>query len=206
MVFGSVFSLSSWSLYQEFKSKLYMTYSENKLKGKKIAILATDGFEEVELTEPKKILESEGAGCHIVSDNAKITSWHERQWNEEFEADIRIEQASAEDYDALILPGGVISPDRLRRNKKAVDLVRDFNSLGKLIAAICHGPQMLIEADIVKDKALTSFHSIKTDLKNAGANWADADAVVDKNLVTSRHPDDLRSFCLRIIEGLSADG
>jgi protease I len=181
-----------------------MTYSENKLKGKKIAILATDGFEEVELTEPKKILESDGADCPIVSDKAKITSWHERQWNEAFDTDIRIEEANAEDYDALILPGGVINPDRLRRNKKAVALVQDFNNLGKLIAAICHGPQMMIEADIVKGKALTSFHSIKTDLKNAGANWTDADAVVDKNLVTSRHPDDLRSFNLRIIEFLSA--
>lgn len=183
-----------------------MTYSENKLKGKRIAMLATSGFEEVELTGPKKILESEGAECLIVSDKAEIISWHNRQWNESFGTDIRIEDADVAGLDALILPGGVINPDRLRRNRRAVDLVRSFDEAGKLIAAICHGPQLMIEAGIVNGRTLTSFHSIKTDLKNAGATWTDADAVVDANFVTSRHPDDLRAFNINIIEQLASAG
>lgn len=178
--------------------------ADNKiLKNKKVAMLATIGFEEDELTSPKKALESAGATVHIVSDKDKLKSWVHTHWGDEFHADEKVENVKVEDYDALILPGGVINPDKLRRNKTAVQFVKDFMDSGKTVASICHGPQMLIEAGVVKGRNLTSYHSINTDLKNAGANWSDEEVVTDGNLITSRSPKDLDAFNKKIIEYLS---
>ena len=171
-----------------------------KLKKKKVAILVTNGFEEVELTEPKKMLESEGIRLKIVSNEPKIKSWYHGKWNKDFEVDELLDNAKAEDFDALLLPGGVINPDKLRRNDKAVAFVKHFAEKNKPIAAICHGPQMLIEADAVKERTLTSFFSIRKDLENAGATWINADAVIDENLVTSRQPADIHAFCKRFMQ------
>ena len=172
--------------------------NEHFLKNRKIAILATDGFEEIELKAPLDELRAEGAEVHIVSEKSHIRSWHNRDWHDDFKVDVLLGEADPGDYDMLILPGGVINPDRLRRNSDAVDFIRDFNRSGKLIAAICHGPQMLIEADIVRGRTLTSFHSIKKDLMNAGAKWVDQAVVVDGNLITSRNPGDIPSFMKKV--------
>ncbi len=171
---------------------------EKTLEGKKVAILATDGFEEVELKSPMEELRAAGADVQIVSEKPRIRSWHNRDWHEDFKVDVLLEDADPESYDMLLIPGGVINPDRLRRNKEAVDFIRNFNKTGKLIASICHGPQMLIEADLVRGKKLTSFHSIKKDLINAGADWEDSAVVIDGNLITSRHPGDIPSFMKKI--------
>ncbi len=176
---------------------------KNSLKNKNVAILATVGFEEDELTSPKKALESEGATVHIVSDKDKLKSWVHTHWGDEFDVDKKVENVKVDDYDVLILPGGVINPDKLRRNKTAVQFVKDFMDSGKTVASICHGPQMLIEAGVVKGRNLTSYHSINTDLKNAGANWSDEEVITDGNLITSRSPKDLDSFNKKIIEYLS---
>jgi protease I len=178
--------------------------NKKKLKDKKVAILATVGFEEDELTSPKKELEDKGATVHIVSDKDKLKSWVHTHWGDEFNVDVSIKDAKVHDYDALILPGGVINPDKLRRNESAVKFVKDFMESGKPVASICHGPQMLIEADVVNGRNLTSYHSINTDLKNAGAQWKDEEVVTDQNLITSRNPKDLPAFNNKIIEYLSA--
>lgn len=171
------------------------------LKNKRVAILATDGFEESELMEPKNALEENGAEVHIISPKTgKIKGWKQGNWSTEIEVDRTIGEASSRDYHALVLPGGVINPDKLRREKQAVDFVRAFFSEHKPVAAICHGPQMLIEADVVRGRTLTSFPSVKTDLKNAGANWVDREVVVDEGLVTSRSPQDLKAFNAKLIE------
>lgn len=172
-----------------------------KLTGKKVAILATNGFEESELFDPKYTLEKNGADVQLISpESGKITAWKHGEWGRKINVDVDIAQAKVADYDALILPGGVINPDQLRRDEKAVRFVRDFMETGKPIAAICHGPQMLIEADAVKGRTMTSFFSIKKDLQNAGANWVDQEVVVDNGLVTSRNPSDLEAFSSKIIE------
>lgn len=176
---------------------------DHQLKGLRIAILATNGFEQLELTEPYKALLNEGATVHIISDHKKITSWHKRQWGSEYDADELIYHTDPRSYLALILPGGVINPDRLRRERINIDFVRHFQDQHKTIAAICHGPQMLIEADAVRGRRLTSFHSVKTDLINAGASWVDEEVVVDDNLITSRTPSDLPAFNQAIIDHLS---
>lgn len=168
------------------------------LKNKKIAILATDGFEEIELTAPYEELKSDGAKIEIVSDKEKIKSWKNREWGKEFETDRLLEKANVNDYDALIIPGGVINPDKLRRNKRAVEFINDFNRQKKLIASICHGPQLLIEAGLVKDRSVTGFHSIKTDIINAGGKYEDTAVLTDGNIVTSRNPDDIPSFLKKI--------
>ena len=168
------------------------------LKGKKIAILATDGFEEIELKAPMEELKTAGAEVYIVSEKPLIRSWHHRDWHKDFNVDVLLENATPENYDMLFLPGGVINPDRLRRNENAVNFIRKFNKTGNLIGAICHGPQMLIEADIVKGRKLTSFHSIRKDLENAGAEWVDSAVVIDGNLVTSRHPGDIPALMKKI--------
>lgn len=173
----------------------------NNLKNKKVAILATDGFEESELFEPKKALEDSGAETHIISLKAgKIKAWKDGNWSKEIDVDRTVEEVNQSDYQALVLPGGVINPDQLRRNEKAVEFVRSFFKNHKPVAAICHGPQMLIEAGVVDGRKLTSFSSIKTDLKNAGANWVDQEVVVDEGLVTSRSPKDLEAFNRKMIE------
>jgi protease I len=172
-----------------------------QLSGKKVAILVEDGFEQVELTSPKEALEAAGAKTYIISPKAgKVKGWEHTKWGDEFPVDVGLDQAKADNYDALLLPGGVMNPDKLRTNKKAVQFVRSFFDQDKPVAAICHGPWMLVEADVVEGRMLTSYPSIQTDLKNAGASWVDKEVVVDRGLVTSRKPDDLPAFNRKMIE------
>ncbi len=172
----------------------------SNLKGKRIAILTEDGFEEVELTSPKKALENAGAVVDIISTRMKVTGWKNRNWSFDLNVDVGISEADPSIYDALMIPGGVINPDRMRRNSLFVDFAKAFMSNGKPIAAICHGPQLLIETGMLKGKNMTSFYSIKTDLLNAGANWQDKEVVTDQGLVTSRSPEDLDVFNEKMIE------
>jgi len=175
-----------------------------QLSGKKVAILVEDGFEQVELTSPKEALEAAGAKTYIISPKAgKVKGWEHTNWGKEFPVDVGLDQAKADNYDALLLPGGVMNPDKLRTNKKAVEFVRSFFDQAKPVAAICHGPWMLVEADVVEGRMLTSYPSIQTDLKNAGANWVDQEVVVDRGLVTSRKPDDLPAFNRKIVEEIA---
>jgi protease I len=175
-----------------------------KLNGKKIAILVEDGFEQVELTSPKQALEEAGATTYIISPKRdKVKGWEHTKWGQEFPVDVAIEQANANDYDALLLPGGVMNPDKLRINKSAVRFVRSFFDQRKPVAAICHGPWTLVEADVVKGRTVTSYPSLQTDLKNAGANWVDQEVVVDQGLVTSRNVDDLPAFNRKLVEEVS---
>jgi protease I len=174
------------------------------LQGKKIAILATDGFEQVELTEPKKALEEAGAATEVVSPKGgAIKGWKFTEWGDSVKVDKTLDQAKAQDYDALVLPGGVINPDHLRMEPKAVQFVKDFVATGRTVAAICHGPWTLIEAGVVKGKTMTSWPSIRTDLKNAGANVVDKEVATDGQFITSRKPDDIPAFNRTIIETLS---
>lgn len=173
----------------------------NKLDGIKVAILATDGFEQSELFEPKKALEEAGATVQVVSLEAgEIKGWNHKNWGETIEVDLTVDEADANDFDALQLPGGVMNPDKLRMNEKAVAFVKAFFDAGKPIAAICHAPWTLVEADVVKGKILTSWASLKTDLENAGAKWVDEECVTDNGLVTSRKPDDIPAFNQKMIE------
>jgi protease I len=173
----------------------------NELNGKRVAILAAQGFEQIELTDPRKALEQAGAQTQIVSlESGQIRGWKETDWGDVFPVDAPLDQARAEDYDALLLPGGVMNPDYLRRSPKAVAFVQAFFRDQKPVAAICHGPWMLVEADVVRGRRVTSFHSIRTDLKNAGADWVDEPVVVDQGLVTSRKPADLPAFNRKMIE------
>jgi len=175
-----------------------------KLKGKTVAILTENGFEEVELTSPKKALEEAGATVHIVSpQKQKVKGWNHDHWSIELPVDKNISNARINDYDALILPGGVLNPDQLRQNKDAVDFAKDFLETGKPVAAICHGPQLLIETGLLEGRTLTSYPSIQTDLKNAGANWHDKEVIVDNGLVTSRSPKDLEAFNKKMIEEIA---
>ncbi len=168
---------------------------------KRVAILATNGFEESELKSPKEAMEKEGFQVDIVStESGKIKAWDNGNWSEDYNVDHTVEEVSASDYNALVLPGGVINPDYLRRSDKAVGFVKDFFKQKKPVAAICHGPWTLIEAEVVKGRKMTSFHSIRKDLENAGATWVDEEVVVDNGLVTSRNPDDLPAFNSKIIE------
>src|SRR5215468_6031500 len=174
---------------------------EQKLKGKKVAILVADGFEQVELTEPKKALEQAGAVAQIVSPNkGQVKGWNHTEWGDKFPVDVILDKADPNDYDALLLPGGVMNPDKLRRNEHALRFVREFFDSGKPVAAICHGPWTLIDAGVVKGRNLTSYESIQTDLKNAGAKWVNEEVVVDKGLVTGRKPDDIPAFNRKMIE------
>lgn len=167
----------------------------------KIAILATNGFEQSELFEPKKQLENAGAAVTIVSPaSGSITGWDTDDWGKSIDVDLSLDDARVEDFDALVLPGGQINPDLLRANDAAVAFVRDFFNSGKPLAAICHAPWLLAEADVLKGRKATSYHSIETDIRNAGAEWLDQEVVVDQALITSRSPDDLDAFCAKIIE------
>ncbi|NNC84188.1 MAG: type 1 glutamine amidotransferase [Flavobacteriales bacterium] len=173
----------------------------NTLNNRKVAILATDGFEQSELLSPKRQLEAEGATTHVVSlEKGNIRGWENGNWGQEVPVDLTVEEARADNYDALLIPGGVINPDTLRKSTSAVNLVQNFFSQHKPVASICHGPQMLIEADVVKDRKMTSYPSIRTDLVNAGAQWVDEEVVVDSGLVTSRSPQDLTAFNDKLIE------
>lgn len=172
-----------------------------KLTGKVVAIITENGFEEVELTSPKEAMEKEGATVHIVSPQKdKVKSWDSKDWGKDFTVDKTLDEARAEDYDAIMIPGGVINPDLLRRSNKAISFINSFFEQGKPVASICHGPQVLIETGNLKGRNVTSFSSIKTDLINAGANWSDKECVVDQGLVTSRNPDDLPAFNKKLVE------
>ena len=178
--------------------------AEHDLSGKKVAILITHGVEQDELTGPREALEEAGATTQIVSpESDRVKGWNHTDWGEEFEVDIAIERADAANFDALLLPGGVMNPDRLRMNKKAVDFVRDFFEQGKPVASICHGPWVLVEAGVVKGLTMTSYRSIKTDIRNAGAEWVDQEVVTDQGVVTSRSPDDLPAFNRKMIEEIA---
>lgn len=172
-----------------------------ELNGRRVAILVTDGFEQSELEQPRAALQKAGAKAEIVSPNdSKVKSWARKDFGPSLDVDVKLSQAKANDYDALLLPGGVMNPDTLRTIPEAVAFVKTFFDSKKPVAAICHGPQMLIEAGVVKGRRLTSYPSLKTDLKNAGAQWVDEEVVNDHGLVTSRKPDDIPRFNEKMIE------
>ncbi|QXV65500.1 type 1 glutamine amidotransferase [Mucilaginibacter achroorhodeus] len=174
------------------------------LSNKKVAILTEEGFEQVELTSPKEALEAAGATVHIISPKSgKIKAWNHTDWGIEVDVDKELSNASPDDYDALVLPGGVLNPDKLRQNKEAVAFAKAFLDAGKPLAAICHGPQLLIETGELKGRRMTSYPSLQTDLKNAGADWVDEKVVTDNGLVTSRTPDDLDAFNAKAIEEIA---
>ena len=175
----------------------------SELRGKKIAILATDGFEQVELTEPRKALSNVGATTVVIAPkNGEIKGWNKKDWGQAVKVDLPLADANPHDYDALLLPGGVMNPDHLRMDPAAVNFVRQFVSTGKPVAAICHGPWTLIEADALRGKTVTSWPSLKTDLKNAGATWVDQAVVTDGQFIFSRKPDDIPAFIKALIEAL----
>jgi protease I len=172
----------------------------NTLKGVRVAILATDGFEQSELTEPRKALDAAGALTKVVSPKSgKLKGWNHKEWGEEVQVDQQLDTADPRSYDALLLPGGVMNPDALRMQPKAVAFVRSFFDAGKPVGAICHGPWTVIESGAAKGHRMTSWPSLQTDIRNAGADWVDEEVVVDKNLVTSRKPDDIPAFNREII-------
>jgi len=175
-----------------------------KLTGKTVAILTENGFEEIELTSPKKALEEAGATVHIVSPQKdKVKAWDHDHWSMEMPVDVALDKAKFDDYHGLIIPGGVINPDQMRVNKACVDFAQQFLESGKPLGAICHGPQLLIETGLLEGREMTSYPSIKTDLINAGANWHDKEVIVDNGLVTSRSPKDLEAFNRKIIEEIA---
>jgi protease I len=175
----------------------------DSLRGKRIAVLATDGFEQAELLEPKKALEQAGASTEVIAPKSgEIRGWKMKDWGDKVKVDRTLDQAKAQEYDALVLPGGVMNPDHLRMEPKAVSFVKEFAATGRPVAAICHGPWTLVEAGVVRGKTLTSWPSLKTDLKNAGANWVDKEVVTDGQFITSRKPDDLPAFNRAIIEAV----
>ena len=176
------------------------------LKGKKIAILATDGFEQSELMEPRKALEAAGAQTVVIAPKAgKIKGWKHTDWGETVNVDKESSQADVHDYDALVLPGGVMNPDHLRMDPMAVDFVGQFVKSGKPVAAICHGSWTLMETGALRGKTVTSWPSLKTDLKNAGANWVDQEVARDGQFITSRKPEDIPAFTRAIIELVSGN-
>lgn len=176
----------------------------SELNGKRIAILATDGFEESELLDPRKALEASGATTVLISPkDGEIKGWKHTEWGQPVKVDKPLADANPNDYDALVLPGGVMNPDHLRMDPAAVNFVKQFVATGKTTAAICHGPWTLIETGALKGKTVTSWPSLKTDLKNAGANWVDQEVVTDGQFVFSRKPDDIPAFNRAIIESIA---
>lgn len=172
-----------------------------ELSGKRIAILATNGFEQTELEVPRDALKQAGANVEIVSLQAgEIKGWDKKDWGRPVKVDKTLDQVSAGDYDAIVLPGGQINPDLLRVEPKALQLIKDIFNAKKVVAAVCHAPWLLIETGIAKGRRMTSFKSIKTDIMNAGATWEDAEVVVDQGVITSRNPGDLKAFSAKIIE------
>jgi protease I len=171
------------------------------IKQSKVLIMTTDGFEQSELLVPLQKLKAAGATVHVASPGKKaIKGWNEKDWGETVPADRAIADVSAKDYDALVLPGGQINPDVLRLDETAVKLVREFAAAGKVVAAICHAPWLLVEAGLAKGRTMTSYQSIRTDVQNAGANWVDKEVVVDNGIITSRSPKDLDAFVAKIVE------
>lgn len=174
------------------------------IENKKVAIITENGFEEVELTSPMNALEKAGATVHVISpQKEKVKAWDHDHWSIEVPVDKTVDDANPADYDMLLIPGGVLNPDKMRMNEKCVAFAKHFMESGKPIAAICHGPQLLIETGTLKGKKMTSYPSLKTDLENAGANWVDKEVVVDNGFVTSRSPKDLEAFNKKIVEELS---
>ncbi len=173
----------------------------SKLQNKKIAFLATCGVEQIELTRPWQDIKNAGANVQLISiKEGQIQGFNHFDKADKFQVDATVEQVSAQDFDGLVIPGGLHNPDSLRADEQAVQFVRDFFEQHKPVAAICHGPWLLVEADVLEGRTVTSFKSIKTDLQNAGANWVDEKVVVDQGLITSRNPDDLDAFCKKCIE------
>jgi protease I len=173
----------------------------DSLNNKRIAILATDGFEYVELAEPRKALDQAGAKTEVIAPkDGQIKGMNHDQWGDSVKVDVLLERADPNNYDALLLPGGVMNPDHLRQDPSAVRFVKAFFEAHKPVGAICHGPWMLVEADVVKGRKLTSWPSLKTDIRNAGGEWTDEQVVTDQGLVTSRKPDDIPAFNKKIIE------
>jgi protease I len=171
------------------------------LRGKKVAILVANGFEQEELTSPIDALQSAGAETAIVSPSqGSVKGWKHTDWGRKFDVEVPLSEARADDYDALVLPGGLMNPDQLRRDPEALEFVRAFFLAGKPVGAICHGPWTLIDAGVAAGRRMTSYHSIQNDLKNAGVNWVDEEVVVDNGLVTSRTPKDLPAFNAKLIE------
>ncbi len=167
----------------------------DSLQGKRVAILAANGFEQAELLEPRKALDAAGAKTSVVSpESGSVKGWSEKEWGKSVPVDVPLSSAKAEQFDALLLPGGVMNPDTLRMNPDAVKFVKAFVDAGKPVAAICHGPWTLVEADAVRGRKLTSWPSLKTDIRNAGGTWTDEEVVVDRGLVTSRKPADIPAF------------
>src|SRR6185295_10678500 len=176
-----------------------------QLQGKKVAMLVANGFEQIELTGPKKALEDAGAEVLIVSpERNKVKGWNHTNWGDEFKVDVPLKEARSENFDAIVLPGGVMNPDNLRRNEWALQFVRAFVDSCKPTAAICHAPWTLIDAGLVSGRRMTSYPSIQTDLKNAGAEWVDEPVVVDGCVITSRKPDDIPAFNRKVIEEIAA--
>lgn len=174
------------------------------IQGKKVAIITENGFEEIELTSPKKALEEAGVTVHIISpQREKVKAWNHDHWSIELPVDKTLSNADAEDYDMVIIPGGVINPDKMRTDKECIAFVQSFLEAGKPVAAICHGPQLLIETGMIAQRKMTSYQSIKTDLINAGVIWEDSEVVVDNGLVTSRSPRDLDAFNRKVLEELA---
>lgn len=175
-----------------------------KLPNKKVALLVTDGFEQVELTSPREALDDAGATTHLISPASdKVQGMNHDEKGDKFSVDVTLDSANPDDYDALVLPGGVANPDTLRTNDKAIRFIKAFFEAGKPVAAICHGPWTLIEADVVRGRQVTSWPSLKTDLRNAGADWVDEEVVCDQGLVTSRKPADLPAFNRKMIEEIA---
>ena len=173
----------------------------NELQGKRVAFLATDMVEQVELTEPWKAVQEAGATPELISlEEGEIQGFNHYDKADTFTVDKTVEEARADDYDALVIPGGVGNPDTMRADENAVELTRQFFEQGKPVGAICHGPWMLVEAGVVRGRTVTSWPSLQTDIRNAGGNWVDQEVVVDQGLVTSRKPDDLAAFNAKIVE------
>jgi deglycase len=182
-----------------FERRKYMA-NEN-LKGLKVAILVENGFEQVEMVEPRKALDEAGAETLIVSPrDESVRGWNHKEWGDEFPVDLALDRATPQDFDALLLPGGVMNPDKLRMEPKAVEFIKSFFDSGKPVAVICHGPWTVIEAGAARGRQIASWPSLKTDLRNAGAEWVDQEVVVDGNLVSSRKPDDIPAFNREMIK------
>ena len=181
--------------------------AQGELNGLKVAILVTDGFEQVEMTEPRKALDDAGAITSIVSPkDGRVRAWKFTEWGDDYPVDLPLDRAQPQDFEALLLPGGVINPDKLRMQPKAVEFVKAFFDADKPVAAICHGPWTIIEAGAARGRRIASWPSLRTDLRNAGAEWVDREAVVDGNLVSSRKPDDIPAFNREMINLFSRAG